>query len=155
MVAINRTRINYLEKFQQMIAEYNASSLNQDELFRQLMMFSRELQDEEKRSIRENLTEEELTIFDLLTRPNMHLSKNEEDQVKWVARDLLETLKREKLVLDWRKRQQTRATVLSCIKDILDHLPEKYDKNVYEQKCDTVFQYVFDTYPTPTSLAAV
>jgi len=149
MVAVNRTRINYLEKFQQMIAEYNAGSLNIEELFRQLVMLSRELQDEEKRSIRENLTEEELTLFDLLTRPDMHLSKKEEDQVKGVVKDLLETLKREKLVLDWRKRQQTRATVRLCIEDILDHLPEKYDKDVYQQKCDTVYQYVFDRYPTP------
>lgn len=149
MVAVNRTRINYLEKFQQMIAEYNAGSLNIDELFRQLVRLSRELQDEEKRSIRENLTEEELTIFDLLTKPNMQLSKKEEDQVKGVVKDLLETLKREKLVLDWRKRQQTRATVRLCIEDILDHLPEKYDKDVYQQKCDTVYQYVFDRYPSP------
>jgi len=155
MVAVNRTRINYLEKFQQMIAEYNAGSLNIEELFRQLVMLSRELQDEEKRSIRENLTEEELTLFDLLTRPDMHLSKKEEDQVKGVVKDLLETLKREKLVLDWRKRQQTRATVRLCIEDILDHLPEKYDKDVYQQKCDTVYQYVFDRYPTPKGLASV
>jgi type I restriction enzyme R subunit len=153
MVAVNRTRINYLEKFQQMIAEYNAGSLNVEELFRQLVMLSRELQDEEKRSIRENLTEEELTIFDLLTRPDIHLSKKEEDQVKGVGKDLLETLKREKLVLDWRKRQQTRATVRLCIEEVLDHLPEKYDKDVYQQKCDTVYQYVFDRYPTPGSEA--
>ena len=155
MVAVNRTRTNYLEKFQQMIAEYNAGSLNVEELFRQLVMLSRQLQDEEKRSIRENLTDEELTIFDLLTRPDMHLSKKEEDQVKGVVKDLLEILKREKLVLDWRKRQQTRATVRLCIEDILDHLPEKYEKEVYQQKCDTVYQYVFDTYPTPTGLATV
>lgn len=155
MVAANRTRTNYLEKFQQMIAEYNAGSLNTEELFRQLVMLSQELQDEEKRSIRENLTEEELTIFDLLTRPDMHLSKKEEDQVKGVVKNLLEILNREKLVLDWRKRQQTRATVRLCIEDILDHLPEKYDKDVYQQKCETVYQYVFDTYATTTSVATV
>jgi len=148
MVTVNRTRINYLEKFQQMIAEYNAGSLNIEELFRQLMILSRELQEEERRSIRENLTEEELTVFDLLTKPDMHLTKEEENQVKRVVKNLLETLKREKLVLDWRKRQQTRATVRVCIENILDQLPDKYDKEVYQQKCDTVYQYVFDTYPT-------
>ena len=32
-----------------------------------------------------------------------------------VVKELLDTLKREKLVLDWRKRQQTRAAVLITI----------------------------------------
>ena len=154
MVALNRTRTNYLEKFLQMIADYNAGSLNIEELFKQLVLLSQELQHEEKRAIRENLTEEELTLFDLLTQPTMNLTKKEEDQVKRVAKDLLETLQREKLVLDWRKRQQTRATVRLCIEDILDHLPEKFDKNVYQQKCDTIYQYVFDTYPTAKTIAS-
>ncbi len=155
MVKVNRTRTNYLEKFQQMIAEYNAGSMNIEDLFKQLVRLSQELQEEEKRAIRENLTEEELTFFDLLTRPDLHLSKKEEDQVKGVVKNLLEILKREKLVLDWRKRQQARATVRLCIEDLLDHLPEKFDKAVYQQKCDAVYQYVFDTYPTPTSIAFV
>ncbi|HON82480.1 MAG TPA: type I restriction endonuclease [Methanoregulaceae archaeon] len=68
------------------------------------------------------------------------LLKKEENQVKGVVKNLLEILKREKLVLDWRKRQQTRATVRLCIEDILNHLPEKYDKEVYQQKCDVVYQ---------------
>jgi type I restriction enzyme R subunit len=44
-----------------------------------------------------------LAIFDILTRPDMHLTGEEEEQVKKVARDLLKTLAKEKLVLDWRK----------------------------------------------------
>ena len=46
-----------------------------------------------------------LAIFDILTRPDMHLTGEEEEQVKKVARDLLKTLAKEKLVLDWRKWQ--------------------------------------------------
>jgi len=51
-------------------------------------------------------------VFDLLTKPEIDLSEHEKTQVKQVARELLQTLKRERLVLDWRKRQQTRAQVL-------------------------------------------
>src|SRR5436309_19578 len=46
---------------------------------------------------------------DLLTRPKMELSEKEKDEVKKVAWDLLDTLTHEKLVLDWRKKQQARA----------------------------------------------
>ncbi len=44
---------------------------------------------------------------------------------KW--HDLLETLKNEKLVLDWRKRQQSRAVVRLSIEEILDRLPLNYN----------------------------
>jgi len=151
LIALNRTRINFVEKLQQMIDEYNAGSLNTEEFFKRLVAFARELQDEEKRAIKENLTEEELTIFDLLTKPEMKLSRKEEEQVKKVAKELLETLKQEKLVLDWRKKQQTRASVRLCIEEVLDHLPPAYAKNIYQGKCEIVYQHIFEAYPSPGS----
>jgi restriction endonuclease S subunit len=74
------------------------------------------------------------------------LIKEEESEVKQVARELLETLKREKLVLDWRKRQQTRAGVEVAIKDILDKLPASYSAEVYEKKCLEVYQHIYENY---------
>ncbi len=38
----------------------------------------------------------------------MNLNEGEIETVKKVARDLLNTLKAEKLVLDWKKRQNTK-----------------------------------------------
>jgi len=93
------------------------------------------------------LTEEELAIFDLLTKPDLNLTKSEEAQVKKVARELLETLKREKFVLDWRKRQQTRAAVRVAIEEVLDELPERpYPRPVYAAKCEAVYQHMYDSY---------
>jgi len=66
-----------------------------------------------KAGIPEQLTEEELVIIDLLTKPDMKLATAEEREVKKVARELLETLKKERLVLDWKKRQATRAAALA------------------------------------------
>jgi type I restriction enzyme, R subunit len=55
------------------------------------------------RHIRKNLTEEELTIFDILTKPEPKLTKAQENKVKKIARELLTKLKaREKLILNWR-----------------------------------------------------
>lgn len=48
---------------------------------------------------------------------------------------------KEKLVLDWRKQQTTRAMVLTTIKDVLDELPRAYTKDLCEQKCDIVYQH--------------
>ena len=87
-----------------MIDEYNAGASKFETLFARLMAFTKRLSEEEKRGIAEQLTEDELVIFDLLTKPDTKLTKAEEIEVKKVARELLETLKREKLVLDWKKR---------------------------------------------------
>jgi type I restriction enzyme R subunit len=66
--------------------------------------------------------------------------------VKKVARELLVTLKREKLVLDWRMRQQSRAAVRLTIEETLDRLPEKFAPEIYQSKCDVVYQHVYDSY---------
>jgi type I restriction enzyme R subunit len=93
----------------------------------------------------ENLTEEEISLFDKLEKPD--LTKKKKTQVKKVARDLLSTLKAEKLVLDWRKKQQAIAAVKKEIEDELDRgLPESYDIRTCEEKCNTVFQHIYDFY---------
>ncbi|MEH2456729.1 type I restriction enzyme endonuclease domain-containing protein [Nostoc sp.] len=146
MLKLNKTRMGYLEKFQQMIAEHNADSRNVQIFFNDLINFAQELGVEDKRAIAQNLTEEELAIFDFLTKPEIKLTKQEEQEVKQVAKELLKTLKKEKLVLDWKKRQQTRASVEVAIKDNLDKLPQSYSAEVYEQKCQEVYQYVYENY---------
>ena len=146
MVRLNKTRTDYLEKFQRMIEEYNSGACNVELFFTKLIAFAQELNAEEKRGIAEQLSEEELAIFDLLTKPEMTLSKKEEREVKKVARELLKTLKREKLVLDWRKRQQSRAAVRLSVEQILDRLPRTYTPELYRQKCDVVYQHVYDSY---------
>ncbi len=149
MVALNRCRMDYLEHFQQMIDEYNSGAVNVEMTFERIVEFMKNLDAEEKRTISENLSEEELAVFDLLTKPEMSLTKKERNQVKRVARELLETLKREKLVLDWKSRQQSRAAVRLTIEERLDDLPLAYPKEIYGTKCDLVYQHIFDSYFGP------
>ena len=146
MVQFNKSRINYLNKFQQMIDEYNAGSRNVETFFAELVAFARELQVEERRAISENLAEEELAIFDLLTQGNINLTEKEKLDIKKIARELLATLKQEKLVLDWRKRQQSKAEVKVAISEILEQLPENYSTEIYQRKCELVYQHVYESY---------
>jgi type I restriction enzyme R subunit len=95
MVQLNKNRTNYYERFQRLIDAYNADSENVDLHLHELMAFTRNLNQEDQRHISEQLSEEELAIFDLLMRPNTALSQQEKAEVKKVARTLLETLKRE------------------------------------------------------------
>jgi len=145
----NKTRAGFMEKFQRLIDDYNSGAINIETFFEELVKFARGLEEEEKRCIAEGLNEEELSIFDLLTRPDMKLTKKEEAEVKKVAKELLLTLKEEKLVIDWRKRQQTRAQVYLTIEEALDHLPGKFTKSIFQQKCQTVYLHVYESYFGP------
>jgi type I restriction enzyme R subunit len=147
MVRLNRTRMDYLERFQAMIDAYNAGSLNAEEFFQQLVAFAKSLNEEEQRSVGEQLNEEELALFDLLTKPQIELTNADREKVKGTARELLSTLKASKLVLDWRKRQQARAEVRVTIEKLLDQgLPRIYTPELFEQKTTAVFQHVYDAY---------
>ena len=146
MVRLNRSRMNYLERFQQMIDENNAAAHDTDVLFEELLAFSRQLDAEEQRAIGENLSEEELAVFDLLTQPDHSLTGEEEQRVKEIAHDLLVALKNEKLVLDWRKRQQARAAVRLAIEETLDRLPDSYSKDDYDGRCEAVYLHIYESY---------
>jgi type I restriction enzyme R subunit len=148
MVKQNKSRTNYYEKFQRLIDEYNTGSMNVDILFDQLIKFvTEELNVEEQRHIAEQLSEEELAIFDLVRRPDITLSEKEQAEVKRVVRELLETLKREKLVLDWRKKQQTQAAVRKTVRDMFNAaLPPSYTKEICDEAYTAVYQHIYDSY---------
>lgn len=145
MVQLNKSRTDLLEKFKKLIEEYN-SGLNVDLFFTKLMSFAKELNEEEKRGVSEQLTEEELAIFDILMKPDLEITTKDRKEVKAVARKLLQTLKQAKLVLDWRKKLQTRADVYSTVKTVLDELPRIFTPELYETKCDCIYQHVYDCY---------
>ena len=146
LLALNRSRMDYLERFQRLINEYNSGARNIEEIFAALVKFAQDLNEEERRHVREEISEEELAVFDLLFRPPPELTDKERRQVKKIAMQLLEKLKQEKLVLDWRKKEMTRASVRQTIEILLDELPEVYSKELYDQCCEQVYQHVYDAY---------
>ena len=147
MIRLNGTRTNFAEKFEALIESYNAGSRNIDELFEELMKLSQNLSEEQQRHVRENITEEELAIFDILTRPAPELSTEERREVKKAARSLVERLK-ELLVINWRKKSTARAQLKLAIEDTLDSgLPRRYTPELYRQKCSAVFEHCYEAYP--------
>ncbi|MDQ6909728.1 MAG: DUF3387 domain-containing protein, partial [Actinomycetota bacterium] len=146
LVRLNPMRVDLVERFEKLVADYNAGSMNVEAFFHELLAFKKTLSEEEARALAEQLDEEHLAVFDLLMRPAPELSEPEKAQVKNVADELLSTLKHGKLVLDWRKQQATRAAVRVTVEETLDRLPEAFTRQIYAQKCDAVYQHVFDSY---------
>lgn len=147
MIQLNRTRADFAEKFEALIDSYNAGSRSIEQLFEELVNLSNSLSDEEQRHVREQMSEEELVIFDILTRPAPELSTEERAEVKKVARDLLIRLKA-LLVLNWRQKSAARSQLKLAIEDMLDSgLPRAYTPELYSKKCSAVFEHVYESYP--------
>jgi type I restriction enzyme R subunit len=147
MIRLNRTRADYAERFEQLIESYNAGSRSIEQLFEELLQLSHSLDEEETRHVREHLSEEELVIFDILTRPAPELTTAERGEVKKVARALRARLQ-ELLVLGWRQKAAARSALRLAIEDALDAgLPPAYTPEFYRQKCAALFEHVFESYP--------
>ena len=142
----NPTRLELAERFRRLIDEYNAGTHNLEEFLRRLKAINDELTDEEQRAVREDATEAELAIFDLLTKPEPELTKTEALTVKGAAKKLLAHIE-EKLVLDWKRRQQTRSAVRVAVRDVLDaELPEVYGPELFDRKVDVIFDHIYASY---------
>ena len=143
MLARNVNRIDFAQRLQEIINRYNAGGRLTDDYFDDLLQFAETLREEEKRHIRENLSEEELELFDLLQKEQ--LTQKEKQAVKNASQRLLRRLKAEHpsvLIQDWHKDTQSRLHVKHVIEDILnDTLPESYDRKVYTQKCAMVYEH--------------
>ena len=147
MIQLNSMRKHFQEKFEQIIDDYNSGKLTMEQMYVQLVALTKELTQEEKRHLDENLSEEELAILDILTKPEPKLSKKEFETVKAAAQKLIKVIKKEKLVLDWRKKQSTRAKVKEAIETICDEiLPEIYNKELFQEKCNALYEHFYDYY---------
>jgi len=149
MVKENPLRLEFYEKYKEIIEEYNnGKDINATKkAFDDLSEFLKTLSVEDSRAIREGLDEETLAIFDLLKKEN--LKDKEIDEVKKVAKQTLDSLKAEKLKIErWRESTQLRAQVKTTIYDTLLWLPqEPYSEDEVNEKTNVIYQHIFTNYP--------
>jgi type I restriction enzyme, R subunit len=152
MARKNPTRHDLVRRIEELIAEYNAGSINIDEFFRRLVSLSDTLTTEEQRVVVEDMTEEQLAVFDLLTNPGPALDDDDRALVRVVAKDLLIHI-HEKLALDWRTRAEAQAAMRVAIRDVLDDglPPDPYPRSVFDQKVQEIFDHVYLSYPSATT----
>lgn len=156
MAERNPTRVKLVERLEKLVAEYNAGSIDAERFFEALKDFVRGLNEEEQRATREGLSEDELAIFDLLTYPEPKLTKTQEQEVKRVARQLLEKLHEVVDAIDWVRGQETRGAVWTTIRQRLNELPEEpYPEALWNAKVEQVWDFVLrryggDSAPTAT-----
>lgn len=145
----NPERINYYERYQQIINDYNSEQdrATIEKTFMDLMDLANQMNQEEQRYAREGFAnDEELSLYDMLFRDD--LSKNDIKKIKEVATVLLQRIKEKISELDhWTDKQETKAAVDNLIRDTLwAELPECYDEvsiSTYRQR---IYEYVYTRY---------
>jgi len=146
MIHKNITRTDFAQKFQQIIDAYNAGSTTTENYFDDLVTFAEALKEEDERHVREGLSEDELELFDVLKMARM--TKEEKQKAKLAAKFLLHRLLEEHpkvLVQDWYKDSQSQLRVKSAVEEVLDKtLPKTYGKPLFQQKCNRVFELIYE-----------
>ena len=149
LLAENPSRINFYEKYQEIIKAYNQEQNRAtiEKTFEELMHLSQSLSEEEKRYAREGFkSDEELSLYDLLLKDN--LSKTEVEKLKNVAIELLAKIKEQLAGMDHPfDKPTTRATLIITIREVLwDKLPDSYDLNSVDYYRDTIYNYISQRY---------
>ena len=149
MLAANPSRINFYEKYQEIIRNYNEEQNRAtiEKTFNDLMALSSQLTDEEKRYVREGFeNDEQLAMFDVLMKDN--LSKDDIKKLKAIAKDLLQKIKEQLDAMDHPfDKQETRAALQNTIRDLLwIQLPESYTEENINYYRSAVYNYISRQY---------
>ena len=149
MLAQNPSRINFYEKYQEIIHDYNNEQdrVSIENIFTQLMELSQQLSEEERRYIREGFeNDEQLSMYDVLMKDD--LSKEDIKKLKMVAKDLLEKIKEQLATMDHPfDKQETKASLIITIRDLLwAELPQSYSDESISYYRDKVYNYVSTRY---------
>lgn len=149
MLFTNPERINYYERYQKIIDDYNSEQdrATIEKTFMDLMDLANKMNQEEQRYVREGFkSDEELTLYDMLFRND--LNKNDIKKLKTVAAELLDKIKAKISEYDhWTDKQETKAAVDNLIRDTLwAELPECYDEASIWGYRQRIYEYVYTHY---------
>lgn len=147
MLRQNPMRTDFQRHYEELVAEYNSEkdAVNIERVFEALLVLSGELDDEQRRAVREGLTEETQALFDLLMKPD--LEKADIKRLKIVAVGLYKTLQAQiEAMQDFAAKQATRDQVRVTIRNYLwdesKGLPVSYEEPEIEAKTEAVLAHL-------------
>ncbi len=157
MLAHNPQRMDYYKKYSEIIADYNREKdrVTIEETFAKLVDLANSLDAEQRRAAEEGLSEDELALFDLLTRET--LSKVDRERVKQASRTLLESVQKLIAPLEsWTEKEQTQAEVETFILDhVFLNLPSPpFTEEEKQEVAKRVYQHIWQQSFTQTPTAA-
>ena len=157
MLANNPLRMDYYRRYQEIIADYNLEKdrVTVEQTFAQLMALAATLDAEDRRAVKEGLTEDELAVFDLLFENA--ITKSEREKLKQASRSLLAAVQEHlRSMPAWAANSTTQADVKVFILDTLwNDLPRPpFTEDETEALASRVFDYVLQRNAQLEAMAA-
>ena len=118
-IRLKRNPVRYKSLYEmliELIDKYNIRLITTSDVIEELLEIARKIKKNIEEGKRLNLTEEELAFYDLLSSKNIF--ENEED-VKRVAKEILNRIVELTTIADWNKKEGIRARIRAIVKEIL------------------------------------
>ncbi|MCU0440350.1 MAG: type I restriction endonuclease subunit R [Raineya sp.] len=149
MVERNPLTIDYYQRYQEIIEEYNKGKDESviKETFRKLIELVNSYSVEEAETKREGLTDEQKAIFDIL-RNGKELNRSEKNEIKRLSIEILEELKKDKLKVEqWSSKSVTAVAVFNYVSNTLfEKLPSSYITEDIDLKTNLVYNHLKHQY---------
>lgn len=150
MVERNPLTVDYYKRYQEIIEEYNRGKdeVVIKETFRKLIELVNSYSEVEADTKREGLTDEQKAIFDIL-RQGKQLKEKEKNEIKRIAVELLNELKKEKLRIDrWADKSVTAAAVFNTVsKTLFETLPyPTYELDDVDLRTNLIYEHLKNQY---------
>jgi type I restriction enzyme, R subunit len=157
MLARNPQRMDFYKKYSDIIADYNREKdrVTIEDTFAKLVDLASSLDAEQRRAAEEGLSEEELALFDLLTRET--LNKVDRERVKQASCSLLESVQKLIAPLErWTDKEQTQAEVETLILDhVFVNLPSPpFTEEEKQRVARRVYEHIWQQSVAPQPIAA-
>ena len=146
MLVKNPSRMDYQRRYEEIVADYNREKdrASMEETFRRLAELVEDLDAERRRAVEEELSEEELAVFDLLKKDG--LGKAERERVKQASRDLLTAMEARLRELDrfWEKEQTKAEAKVFILDQVHASLPTPpFTTEEKEELADGIYGHIW------------
>jgi type I restriction enzyme R subunit len=126
------------EMLKNLIERYNVKLINTVDVIDELIEIAKEVKKKMDEGKKLNLTEEELAFYDMLLGKDIF---ENEDEIKFIAKEVIKKLGNFIKVADWNKKESLRAKIRWAIKEILINV---VDERVEYEKIESVAKEIYE-----------
>ena len=126
------------EMLKKLIEKYNLKLIDTVDVINELIEIAKEIKKKLEEGKKLDLTEEELSFYDMLLNEDIFKNENE---IKYVAKEVIKSLGNFVKIVDWNKKETLRAKIKMAIKEILIKV---VDERVEYRKIDDIASKIYD-----------
>jgi type I restriction enzyme R subunit len=126
------------DMLKKLIERYNVKLINTVDVIDELIEIAKEVKEKIDEGKKLNLTEEELAFYDMLLGKDIF---ENEDEIKFIAKEVIKRLGNFIKVVDWNKKESLRAKIRWAIKEILINV---VDERVEYEKIESVAKEIYE-----------